>query len=148
MSFNFKIDPADYAGIDHESYRSDMLQLALSSPTEYTKLRKEVLNIVKKKAVNSQYAIYYYLLTAGQESGTGDGGDSILKRSTAVQDATKDMFVPKVPAQIVNEFALKASKTIDKIAEEAIEMILPADWKQIADNRTFSKTKSTLGFEA
>ena len=41
MSFNFKINPADYAGIDHESYRSDMLQLALSSPTEYTKLKKK-----------------------------------------------------------------------------------------------------------
>ena len=149
MSFNFKIDPADYAGIDHEAYRSDMLQLALTQPTEYTQLRKELLTIVKKTAVNSQYAIYYYLLTVGQESGTGDGGDSILKPAKDRLNAkTIDMFVPKVPAQIVNEFALKAAKTIDKIAEEAIEMILPADWKQIADNRTFSKTKSTLGFEA
>ena len=148
MSFNFKINPADYAGIDHEAYRSDILQLALSQPTEYTKLRKEVLNIVKKEAVNSQYAIYYYLLTVGQEAGIGDGGNSILTGSTAgLQAETVKMFVPKVPSQIVNEFALKASKTIDKIAEEAIEMILPADWKQIADNRTFSKTKSTLGFE-
>jgi len=146
-NFNFKIDPANYAGIDHESYRADMLQLALASPTEYTKLRKEVLNIVKKEAVNSQYAIYYYLLTVGQEAGAGNGGNSILQGSTAVQAETKAIFVPKVPSQIVNEFALKAAKTIDKIAEEAIEMILPADWKQIADNRTFSKTKSTLGFE-
>jgi len=146
-NFNFKIDPANYAGIDHESYRADMLQLALAQPTEYTKLRKEVLNIVKKEAVNSQYAIYYYLLTVGQEAGTGNGGNSILQGSTAVQAETKAIFVPKVPSQIVNEFALKAAKTIDKIAEEAIEMILPADWKQIADNRTFSKTKSTLGFE-
>jgi hypothetical protein len=146
-NFNFKIDPANYAGIDHESYRSDMLQLALASPTEYTKLRKAVLAIVKKKAVNTQYSIYYYLLTAGQEDGDGKGGDSILKDEASIGQATKDMFVPHVPSQIVNEFALKAAKTIDKIAEEAIEMILPADWKQIADNRTFSKTKSTLGFE-
>ena len=107
--FNFKIDPANYAGIDHESYRADMLQLALAQPTEYTKLRKAVLNIVKKEAVNSQYGIYYYLLTAGQEAGVGDGGDSILKGSTAgLQAATVKMFVPKVPAQIVNEFAFKA----------------------------------------
>ena len=150
MSFNFKINPADYAGIDHEAYRSDMLQLALSQPTVYTQLRKEVLRLVKKEAVNSQYAIYYYLLTVGQEVGTGSGGNSILSQTDvpkAVQDQS-GIFVPHVPAQIVNEFALKAAKTIDKIAEEAIEMILPADWKQIADNRTFSKTKSTLGFEA
>jgi hypothetical protein len=57
------------------------------------------------------------------------------------------LFCPNVPYQVVNEFSLKASKTIDRIAEEAIEMILPADWKEIADNRTFTKTKSTLGFE-
>jgi hypothetical protein len=35
-NFNFKIDPADYVGIDHESYRTDMLNLALSEPTQYT----------------------------------------------------------------------------------------------------------------
>ena len=57
-NFNFKIDPANYAGIDHEAYRSDMLQLALAQPTLYTQLRKEVLQLVKKNAVNSQYGIY------------------------------------------------------------------------------------------
>ena len=145
-NFNFKIDPANYAGIDHESYRSDMLQLALAQPTEYTKLRKVVLNIVKKEAVNSQYGIYYYLLTAGARSNGKIQGASIL--ADDFPENIQLMFKPQVPSQIVNEFALKAAKTIDKIAEEAIEMILPADWKQIADNRTFSKTKSTLGFEA
>ena len=138
--FNFKIDPSNYAGIDHEVSRSDMLQLALAQPTVYAQLRKDVLQIVKKEAVNTQYGIYYHLLTKG----TKPTGVSILGSGSPL----KDLFVPHVPNQIVNEFALKASKTIDRIAEEAIEMILPADWKQIADNRTFSKTKATLGFEA
>ena len=115
-------------------------------PSHATKLRKVVLNIVKKEAVNSQYGIYYYLLTAGARSDGKIQGASIL--ADDFPENIQKMFQPKVPAQIVNEFALKAAKTIDKIAEEAIEMILPADWKQIADNRTFSKTKSTLGFEA
>ncbi len=140
--FNFKIDPSNYAGIDHEAYRSDMLQLALSQPTAYTQLRKDVLQKVKKEAVNTQYGIYYHLLTKGTDS----NGKSILDRTDS--GAHNKLFVPHVPNQLVNEFTLKASKTIDRIAEEAIEMILPADWKQIADNRTFSKTKSTLGFEA
>jgi hypothetical protein len=47
---------------------------------------------------------------------------------------------------MVNEFALKASKTIDAIAEEAIEMIMPADYRMIAENRTVQKTASQLGF--
>ena len=146
--FNFKIDPSNYAGIDHEAYRADMLQLALSQPTVYTQLRKDVLQAVKKEAVNSQYAIYYYLLTKGcKPSPDGKREDaSVLGGSPSAGQS--GVFVPHVPNQVVNEFALKASKTIDRIAEEAIEMILPADWKQIADNRTFTKTKSTLGFEA
>jgi hypothetical protein len=142
-NFNFKIDPSNYAGIDHEAYRSDMLQLALSQPTVYTQLRKDVLQLVKKEAVNTQYAIYYSLLTKGETP----EGTSILNSRGSNSQAQAGVFKPHVPNQVVNEFALKASKTIDRIAEEAIEMILPADWKQIADNRTFTKTKSTLGFE-
>ena len=145
--FNFKIDPSNYGGIDHEAYRSDMLQLALSQPTVYTQLRKDVLQAVKKEAVNSQYAIYFYLLTEGCKVAPNgkDRGVSVLTDLPSVGQAK--LFKPHVPYQVVNEFALKASKTIDRISEEAIEMILPKDWKEIADNRTYTKTKSTLGFE-
>jgi hypothetical protein len=87
-----------------------MLQLALSQPTVYAQLRKDVLQLVKKDAVNTQYSIYYNLLTKGKKP----DGTHILGTS-----GLKDLFVPHVPNQIVNEFALKASKTIDRIAEEA-----------------------------
>jgi len=89
--FNFKIDPSKYAGIDHEAYRSDMLQLALAQPTVYTQLRKDVLQTVKKEAVNTQYAIYYHLLTKGQNP---DG--------SSVSRGVKE-FVPHVPNQLVND---------------------------------------------
>jgi hypothetical protein len=42
---------------------------------------------------------------------------------------------------------MKASATIDKIAEEALNMILPKDWKTIADERLYAKTKGTIGFD-
>jgi len=99
--FNFKIDPSNYAGIDHEAYRSDMLQLALSQPTVYTQLRKDVLQTVKKEAVNTQYAIYYNLLTKGQNP---DGG-SVLSRTSSrgLGSGPSPVFNPRVPNQIVNE---------------------------------------------
>ena len=70
--FNFKIDPSDYRGIEHEEFRTNLLNLALTRPTEYNKLRMNVLKKVKKAAVESQYAIYYYLLTEG--CSVGDDG--------------------------------------------------------------------------
>ena len=146
--FNFKIDPSDYRGIEHEEFRTNLLNLALTQPTEYNKLRMHVLRKVKKAAVDSQYAIYYYLLTEGH----GVGADGKTKAAnnicadTPAVAAHVDIFVPRVPKHIVNEFALKASATIDKIAEEAINMIMPDDWKTIADQRLYTKTKGNAGF--
>ena len=52
---------------------------------------------------------------------------------------------PNIPRQKVNEFALKAAKTLDAISEEAVEMILPADYRTIAENRQVQKTAGNLG---
>jgi hypothetical protein len=145
--FNFKIGPSNYLGTEHAAFKTDMMQLALSSPSEYFKLRKVVLNRVKATAVNRQYAIYYYLLTSGNITkldGT-DSGES-LAESAGLQDDTVKMWAPNLPKQEVNDFALKAAKTIDAIAEEAIELLLPMNYKKIAEDRQVQKTAGTLGF--
>ena len=146
-NFNFKIDPSDYRGIEHEEFRTNLLNLALTRPTEYNKLRMNVLKKVKKAAVESQYAIYYYLLTEG--CSVGDDGKTKSQHilsNVAESSEHVGIFKPRVPKHIVNELALKASATIDKIAEEAINMILPDDWKTIADQRLYTKTKGNAGF--
>ena len=136
--FNFKVNPSDFRGIEHEKFRTKLLNLAITKPTEYNDLRMKVLEEVKEAAVNAQYNIYYYLLTKGCKE---DGATHILEGKP-----NKDLFVPRIPANVVNEFAMKASATIDKISEEAIEMIMPDDWKDVADKRLYTKTKSNIGF--
>ncbi len=136
--FNFKVNPSDFRRIEHEKFRTKLLNLAITKPTEYNDLRMQVLEAVKERAVNAQYNIYYYLLTAGRNE---KNNASIIEGK-----ANADLFVPRVPANVVNEFAMKASATIDKIAEEAIEMIMPDDWKDVADKRLYTKTKSNIGF--
>jgi len=148
--FDFKIDVSDFRGIEHEEFRTNLLNLALTKPTDYNKLRMHVLRKVKKAAVNAQYGIYYYLLTEGC-SASDDGktkGFHILADSTdGTTSGHQGIFKPSVPKHLVNEFAMKASATIDKISEEALNMILPKDWKTIADERLYSKTKGTIGFD-
>jgi len=134
--FNFKINPADYLGIAHEEFKTEILQLALTKPSEYFELRKRVLANVKKTAVQKQYYIYYRLLTNGSTEDDPDNGSI----------ANNEIFTPNIPKQKVNEFALKAAKVIDQIAEEAIEMILPMNYKKIAENRTMQHTAGNLGF--
>ena len=148
--FDFKIDVSDFRGIEHEEFRTNLLNLALTRPTDYNKLRMHVLRKVKKAAVDSQYNIYYYLLTEGCSLSTTDGkskGQNVLFDAESPINDYADMFKPNIPKHMVNEFAMKASATIDKISEEALNMILPKDWKTIADERIYSKTKGNIGFD-
>ena len=124
--FDFKIDVSDFRGIEHEEFRTNLLNLALTEPTKYNKLRMDVLKKVKKAAVDNQYAIYYYLLTEGfgvADDGKSKSGLHILSGTPSA--AQIPIFKPNVPKHIVNEFAMKASATIDKIAEEALNKKSP-----------------------
>ena len=80
-------------------------------------------------------------MTAGK-----DGSDQHILAGAnrgEVAPSTVNMFVPKYPKQKVNEFALGASETIDKIAEDAIEILLPRGYEDIAKERSSTKSKGT-----
>ena len=133
---NFKIDTGDYLGIEHEAYKTRLFQLALTKPDDYFKLRELVLEKVKRDAVATQYDVYYNLLSEGTNS---LGGPIVATKY-------QQLFKPCVPLQETNQFALKASKTIDAICEEAIEMLIPMDYKDIAEKRLKKRTEGNLGF--
>ena len=141
MTTEFKIDPADYLGIEHEGFKQNMLELALSKPSEYFELRRIVLDHTKKETVKNIYTTYYNLLTLGKKN---DGSDIVP--STGGTKMYDNKFKPHIPKQKVNEFSLMASKTIDRIAEDALEMILPQDYRKIAESRTTQKTSGEIGF--
>jgi hypothetical protein len=114
-----------------------MIELVLSNSAKYFKLRGEVLKKVKKEACQLQYKVYYNLLTKATDS-----RNNPILAGTGVPGDVVDKFVPNYPKQLVTQFALGASKTIDKIAEDAIELILPRDLENIAKQRTAIKAKA------
>ena len=138
---NFKIDTKNYLGMEHEAYKTKLFQLAITKPEAYFELREQVLNNVKTQAVSTQYDIYYHLLSRGTKT---DGTAYVVNTTTAPN--INALFVPNVPLQDVNQFALKASKTIDAICEEAVEMLIPMNYKEIAENRLKKRTDGNLGF--
>ena len=147
QDFNFKLNPNDYLGTDHEQFKTRLLQVALADPTRYFSIRRAVLQNVKNAAVQAQYDIYYYLLTNGAIQGDFATPGSITRGFNAnAANIIVPNFTPNIPKQQVNEFALKAAKTIDAIAEEAIEMILPMDYKKISEDRQVQRTAGNLGF--
>ena len=147
QDFNFKLNPNEYLGTAYEQFKTRLLQVALAEPTRFSSIRRAVLQNVKNAAVQAQYDIYYYLLTIGaRQDDYGRPGSITRSFNTGNPNEIIPAFQPNIPKQKVNEFALKAAKTIDAIAEEAIEMILPMDYKKISDNRQIQQTAGNLGF--
>jgi len=138
MTTNFKIDTSDYLGVKHKRFRDNMLGLALSKPTEYFKLRNYLIEKLKLDAIDGIYTIYYNLLTEGKDG--SDAGNLILADS-GLDEATIKMFVPCYPKQKVNEFALGVSETLEKIAQEAIDILMPDGYEAVAKERISTKSK-------
>ena len=133
---NFKLDTSNYLGIKYASFKDDMLALALANPSSYFLIRKTVLEKVKQAAVEQQFNIYYNLLSTG----TDPGG----KKNLLADTEFAKFFVPCYPAQLTSQFALGAAKTIDRIAEEAVEILLPKDYKSLASDRMMKTAEGNM----
>ena len=61
---NFEINTDDYLGFEYEEYLNNINAMAISKPSDYYKMRAELLARVKKKVVKDVYDAYYKLLTS------------------------------------------------------------------------------------
>ena len=138
MSNEYKVDPSNFLGIEHSEYKNEILALALSRPSEYYQLRKAVVKNMKTGFVTQAYDSFYNLLSTGSKTGASDA-------SMAVNGgAAKDLFIPKLPKQEINQFALRAAKTLNAMVEEAIELVLPANHLDIAHKIERGKSEANM----
>ena len=129
MGDRFAIDTSDFLGINYDSYKNDLYAMALSTPADYMKLRKETLSVVKNQCIKDIYTQFYNLLSKGEDlNGTQIGS----------------LPAPGYPAQMVSKFALKAARTLDSILEEAIEIILPLNFKELSTKRLEDQSKQNF----
>ena len=129
MADRFVIDTEDFLGLKYEAYKNELYALALSTPADYMKLRKETLAVVKNQAIKDIYTQFYNLLSKGQDINGG---------------AISTLPEPGYPAQMVSKFALKAARTLDTILEEAIEIILPLNFKELSTKRLEDQSKQNF----
>jgi hypothetical protein len=129
MAANFKIETDDYLSYNYDEYRNSLYALALTKPSEYFALRSKVLAAVKKKAINNVYETFFNILSNGQVEGN------------AMLDTVR-AGGPAYPKQLVTKIALKAARTLDSILNEVIEIILPQDFKTLANLSMVTKSQA------
>ena len=130
----FAVTPSNYLGFEYEEYKNDLYALALSKPSEYFRLRKEVVKSVKTDAIGNIYKTFTKILSEGQSLG---GANMIVEIGGTVHQ-------PKYPDQEISKIALKAARTLDDILEDVIDIILPNDFKQLANQRAVKTSNENI----
>ena len=133
----FEINTEDYLGLGYDSYKNDVYALALSKPSEYFSLRREVMQKVKKDSITNIYQSFYNVLSKGQDV----TGAPIRALTVSTLNGGKG---PQYPAQKVSELALQSARTLDEILNEVIDIILPADYEILANKRAVQHSKGSV----
>jgi len=125
---NFHIKTSSYLGINYSNYRDFLYGQALSDPQSYFSYRRDANEYIKTEATRNLYDVIFYALTSGKKM---EGG--VL----TANDLSADMPPggPNLPEQLVNQLALSAARTLDKIMTEIMEYIAPLDYRSIANKR-------------
>lgn len=122
---SFKVDTTNYLGIGYKKYCDKMYGMAISKPADYMKLREEVLEKVKTEAIKNIYETIYYTLSEGKLTSGG----------AALSAGGNTLPAPAYPKQKINDISLAAAETLDNILDTVIEIILPLDYKVLANAR-------------
>ena len=134
---SFKINTTNYLGIGHSTFKNKLLEIALTQPAQYFKIRENVLKNVKETAISKMYDTFYSVMT----DGTIDKKNAAFDTENPIGGGINEdkVFIPQYPNQKVTEFALGAAKTLDSICDECIEIIMPMNYRDLAEARLARK---------
>ena len=129
----FYVNAKNSLGLDFQKTRAKMLALSLSSPENYFLLRQQVIESITEEAVSQIYDKFWQILGKGR-----------LSNNTQIEYTDKNgashNFEPNLPEQEIAKFSMMCAKHIQDISESAVNMILPADYHELAVKATKART--------
>ena len=118
----FRLNTDDVLGFNYQAYVADVRALALSKPDQYFKLRKDVLEKVRRDAVGDVYKTLFNVLSAGTDKAGAPIG-TVFGRG---------VYIPHYPSQKINDFAIEVASDMADHINRAIDIILPDDFEKLA----------------
>ena len=126
---NFRLDTNDVLGFDYSSYVDEMRALAISEPAKYFKLRKEILEKVRRDAVGDVYTTLFNVLSAGKDKAGAPIGATF----------GRGVYIPKYPSNKINDFAITVASDMADHINRAIDIILPDSFEKLAGDKLMIK---------
>jgi hypothetical protein len=137
-TMNFRIDPDNYLGLQHDKFKNDMMQIALTNPTRYYAIRNNVMQNTVRAVVREMYNTVYLLLTKGKLR-----DDQVEASATNNQDGSAvehgGLFIPNMSEKEVSDFAMSVATTVRTMLVQAIHKLLPDDYINLASARLASQ---------
>ena len=131
----FYIDITNELGLNYKKQRAALMGVALAKPGNYYQLRAELVEKLTTEQVKHAYKLYWELLKNGV---VGDNP----KQQTYLDENGKTCYLKcDLPEHLINKFSSRVAVTIEEIAEEAVNLILPDDFLKLAQE----KQKDILG---
>lgn len=113
-SDNFAVSPALMLGHLYQQYQEELYLHAVSTPSEYSKVRASVIQKVKIGVVNDMYKNLRSVLCHGRM-----GGADLINLGGG------DPLVPNYPPVEADSRILSIAKALDKELDEIIDIIIP-----------------------
>jgi hypothetical protein len=124
---SFKLDISDFLGVDHAAYIRDLESLSIARPSDYNRVRNSVSSKLKKDLLTNTYVLYYNLLTTGSE----------------FPELVALGLKPSYPKQKASEFALGGAEALNKVLDEVMEIVLPANAQGFAQQQLKRKAATS-----
>ena len=122
---NFEVNTSNYLGYDYQSWQRKQYANALKDPSKYAQMREDVISSMRNDAVRDVYQTISLALTKG-----------LSKQNQFLCDP------PCYPDQLVAELALEGSQTMERIMQKCVDIIIPRDYQDLANNRLHEQSKA------
>jgi hypothetical protein len=133
MADNYRVDPKDFLGIKHQVWLSKLYSFALQNPQKYFENRALLLENLKEAQVQAMYDNLYNFLSVG----TVNGSAHALVTSVGA--------TPSVPKQEIARIAMEGAELISNLIDNALEKVVPDDYKKLAERRAGTIAAATIG---
>ena len=134
MPTDFEIDTNDILGFNFESYCCLMRGCSISHPEKYQKIRKAVMETVRRDAVKNIYKTFFNVLTKGQDINGG-----IIVGFNIDGTPCK----PGYPSNKVSDFAQGAAEAMTRYCNDCVDIILPQSYDRLAEAKLTIKGQAS-----
>jgi hypothetical protein len=133
----FYIDITNELGLKYKKQRAHLMGVALAKPANYYALRAKLVEQLTTAQVEHAYKLYWNLLKNGVI-----GTESSAKQVQYYDEKDSICYLKcDLPEHLINKFSSRVAATMEEIAEEAVNLILPEDFLKLAQE----KQKDILG---